>query len=692
MRKPAFKIMLLALTLASLASCNKDNTPIITPSEMTKDFPAILEPTSDQMGVRVTANIPTAVPAPFESNTAGAALVRRLPSAVTTAIGTDTKMVMLKGSYFEANAADLDKNLMRQMTQVYMNGGYVALERPTGYQLLAFTLTLLTNVLEIEADDYEDTFDLEEAEATSIAAQSPQIARIKSRCENIRGITTRGGDDDDEDILGTVWAELIIFSDTDYFMQEPFEEKITALFHSEDAEGGMSDQQAVTVDAPERTPAICGYMADAAAEWLDSVEKANEPSTAKSLLTRAGGSSAINELLDASEAFTFYGKVSFRDWDNDLRASFDRVKMTVRSWGVHDMENNKDYYYVKQNVTLSMAGSYWPLENNYFYTATNYGSYNRWYGTFLSQYDTSLDLSGKGSIHLEAASPNTDNGSSSTSVNIGSSTSHTTTVGLTWGASAGVTGGGPMGSFSVGGSYSEGTTKGTSFSMGLTNTHKDLSVKKNTSGNKVSWTYKGTLPQFYVEYKDGSYWFRHQQAPDILVNDCDVANEACWSVDNPGGSYSVNIESTPQTAALLYIYYKQDGYINPTRKYEYCTTDKASYDHSLLEPNRAMQTWRMNITIDEWEGSPVIGAQGELESNIRTAFPDLYANVFTIADKTPTNLFTINAIVKYTKNIFSNRLDILQSYARSWGIKKFTIHWSCDDLNVKTREGFTVSI
>jgi hypothetical protein len=100
----------------------------------------------------------------------------------------------------------------------------------------------------------------------------------------------------------------------------------------------------------------------------------------------------------------------------------------------------------------------------------------------------------------------------------------------------------------------------------------------------------------------------------------------------------------------------------------------------------------MNITIDQWEGTPVVGALGELESNIRNAFPDLYANVFKVADKTPTSLTGITAVVNYTKSVMGNRLDILQSYARSWGIKQFTIHWSCDDLNVKTREGFVVNI
>lgn len=104
-----------------------------------------------------------------------------------------------------------------------------------------------------------------------------------------------------------------------------------------------------------------------------------------------------------------------------------------------------------------------------------------------------------------------------------------------------------------------------------------------------------------------------------------------------------------------------------------------------------MQTWRMNITIDEWSGPIVVGALGALESDIRNAFPDLYANVFKIADKTPTSLNTIAAIVKYTTEVMGNRLDILQSYARSYGIRQFTIHWTCDNLNVKTREGFVVA-
>jgi hypothetical protein len=301
-----------------------------------------------------------------------------------------------------------------------------------------------------------------------------------------------------------------------------------------------------------------------------------------------------------------------------------------------------------------------------------------------------MDLAGSGSIMLEAATPSTDNSSQTTSISIGSSTSQTVTNGISWSGSLGASPAGPLGNLSVGGSYSVGTTAGTSFTMGMTQTHRDFGVTKNTSGNTVTWTYKGAMPQYYENHGNTIYYC-HQTPADILVNDCDVSEDICWSVGNPSGQYTLGITSAPQTAAMLYVYKEQKGYKNAPHKYEYTTTETANYTHTLLEPNRAMQTWRMNLTIDEWEGSPIGGVLGDLEDVVRKGFPDLYANVFKIADKTATSLNTITYIVNYSKQIFGQREDILKSYAKSYGVKKFTIHWSCDDLNVKTREGFTVT-
>ena len=247
-----------------------------------------------------------------------------------------------------------------------------------------------------------------------------------------------------------------------------------------------------------------------------------------------------------------------------------------------------------------------------------------------------------------------------------------------------------MATFSLGGSYSTGTTNGTSFSVGTSQSHKDLGVKKNTSGNKVTWTYTGTLPQYYV-WRDDDYWHPSHQTPaDILVNDCDVAEEICWSVANPSDQYTVNITSAPQTAALLYQYqYKSKNGDFPA-KHEYTTSPTENYAHTLIEPNRAMQSWRMLITVDEWEDARVAGAESNLAEAIRRQFPDLYASQFSVADKTSTSLNTITYVVNYIKGIFQQNYDILQSLAKDYGVAKFTIHWRCDDRNVTTRQGFTV--
>ena len=471
-------------------------------------------------------------------------------------------------------------------------------------------------------------------------------------------------------------------------MQDALPDVATAYVHTADAEGNETAPQAVTTRT-ERTPYTSGLMADAAADWLNTVEQ-QPAAAARRNATRASG--AINEIMDASETFTHSGAIDWRNWANASKHYTNRVTTTVRSWGVHNIESNKDYYYVKQNVTLKMGGSpkfFYPIDEYNWYHASNYGDFDCWFGSFLSQYETSMNLTGSGSIFLEASVPNTDNSTQSTSISIGSSTSTTVTNGISWSISGGANAAGPMGSISIGGSHSEGTTTGSSFSMSMSQTHKDFGVKKNTSGSKVTWTYNGTLPQYYVEKTSNASYHNHQTPADILVNDCDVADEICWSVSNPSGQYTVDVTSAPQTAALLYDIESGSGGIR-LHKYEYTTTPTETYSHQLLEPNRAMQKWRMFVTIDEWEDQPIAGAQSQLESNILNQFPDVYNNVFSVADKTATSLNTITYVINYCKQVFAQNNDVLMNYAKSWGISRFTIHWRCDDLNVKTREGFTV--
>ena len=679
--------MLTLIMVAGLSttSCVQNDNPIVADVSSGVQSNKAKEPTIDRMGVLVTADVPTAVIGTFDEGTTGASLVKRLPKT-TASIDADTRMVILSGSMFD-NMDALDPEVMKAAVRLTMDGGYICLTNPTNEQAGAFGLTYLLSLLALEETDIEQLFDITSEEATEAAQSSPRLERMKMRMANMQRVARTRADDEDMD-MNAPFAEVIILGSNDYFMQEPFEENFTSYVSESDENGNSTDPQVVT-GKMTRTAAISGMLADAAAQWLNDTEKSYQQAAARRSMTRASGSSNINELMNASETFTYNGDICFTDDDASTMRRYNRVNMKVSSWGVHNIDANKDYYYLKQNVTLCMGdrnGSkiFYPTRGeDYWYNATNFGEYNRWYGAFLSKYDTSMDLTGSGSIHLEAAAPNTDNNSSTTTVTTGTSHSTTETVGITWGASGGANAAGPMGSFSVGGSYSVGTTNGSSFSVGMSQTTKELGVKKNTVGTKVAWTYTGALPQYYEKVGD-RISYCHQTPAAILVNDADVSQEICWSVDNPSGQYTVNITSSPQTAVLLFVYK------NAPRKYVYNNDADATYTHNLLEPNRAMQSWRMYITIDEWVSSPIVGAQGELESNIRNAFPDLYASTFRIADKTATSLNTIGYIVKASKEIMTNNVDILQSYARSWGIKKFTIHWRCDDRNVTTREGLTI--
>ena len=677
--------MALPMILGLSACTDKDDTAggenvenVETPDET--------QPTEDQLAVKVTEDLPTAVLGDFGERSTGAALVKRLP-VVTNGIGPETRLVLVPGSMFDGNGMSADD--IDALVRLSLEGGYLAIERPTAQQLFNFGVLYAAKLIELQQLQYEETFDLDSETAAAAAARSQAVERFQVRQANINQMAQRRASSED---LNKVQAEMVIYGPTAYFMQQPFMDEMTAYVHTEDGEGNTTEAQAVTTKT-ERTAYISGTLADAAAEWLNANvtdDQQEEQSAARRATTRAGGS-AINDIMDASEEFTYNEAIDWRNSKNETNHYTNRVNMIVRSWGVHNMNTNKDYYYLKQNVTLRMGDEdgykiFWPTPkgDNYWYNTSNYGDYDNWYGSFLSQYITSMNLTGNGSIQLEAAKPDTDNNTSSSSISVGSSHSTTETVGFTFGLTASEKPG-----LNAGGNTSVGTTKGTSFSLSMSQTSKDFKAAKNTSGTKVTWTYKGNLPKFYVKDTD-AYHYCHDTPADILTNDCDVANEICWSVANPSGRYTFNITSQPQTAALLFSY-KKGSKGNRPSTYEYTTTETSTHPQQLLQPNRAMQTWRMSITIDEWEGAMVSGAKEYLEDEVRKKFPTIYADVFTIADKSAESLDVISYVINYSKKVFGNTAnnEVLQSLAKSKGVKKFSIHWRNDD-GIQERDPFVV--
>lgn len=677
-------LALLAIGMG-LTSCvdDKDNPASNGENVVTPEEEVITE---DQMAVTVTADLPTAVLGTFEEGSTGAALAKRLP-VVSNEIGPDTRMVLLPGSVFDSNS--LSAGEVNSLVSLSIKGGYLAVERPTAQQLFNFAVLYAAKLAEMQQEQYQQQFNLSEQNAANAARSSEVVRRAQTRISNIERVSgTRAADDD----LNAVRAEMIIFGPTDYFMQQPYEAEATVYGSESDSEGNTTEDKAETVKQ-ERTAAVSGEMADAAAEWLNDVVKSQQQSEASRAASRASASSAVNEIMDASETFTFNGNIYFPHWDGSTQGRTHRLSIKVSSWGIHNMESNKDYYYLKENVLMSLGYKkgylkvYWPLAENTWCTASGYGDYDNWFGAFFSQYKTSMNLTGKGSITLEASSPATDNNNQTTSITIGSSSSTTTTSGVTWGSNGGITPAGPTLGISAGGSYSQGKTNGTSFSIGMSQSAKDLKVSRNTDGKKVTWTYDGNLPQYYVSFT--SYWsYQHQTPAAILVNDAEMTNEICWSVSNPSGQYTVAVTSAPKLAALLYSYKLGSKGNRPSKYVD--RSDNQTYPHTLLQPFRKLQTWRMSIENVEYIGEQHYGSLTDLENAVEKAFPDLYKPAFEVADYDETALNVISSIIKNSKSIFEQRAEMLENLAQQFGVKKFEIVWSRDKY--VSRDGFTLYV
>ena len=238
--------------------------------------------------------------------------------------------------------------------------------------------------------------------------------------------------------------------------------------------------------------------------------------------------------------------------------------------------------------------------------------------------------------------------------------------------------------------------------MGMSQSAKDLKLKRNTDGKKVTWTYDGSLPQYY---KSSSGYHCHQTPAAILVNDAEMNQEICWSVRNPSGQYTVEVTSAPKLAALLMAYWigKVDLFnpgknfneelrrLTSTGNHKYVDrSDNQTYSHTLLEPFRAEQTWRMSIANVEYVGEQHYGNLTDLENAVQKAFPDLYVPVFQVADHDGEALNTISCVIKESKSIFEQRAEMLENMAKEYGVKKFEIVWSRD--KVKSTDAFTVVV
>ncbi len=608
----------------------------------------------DELNVKVTADVPTAVLSSFDENSMGAALVRRL-NIKTDEVTSDTKMILIKGEDI------LNRPLTEwlEAAKIYLRGGYIAVEKPHNAHLVKMMEQLADKMAQAEDElMLGNGITIVRPAIANTATRSDVAARFRARIANIEERAQRRAADEKEAV-----AELVIFANNSYYSCAPICEK-NIITRTTDKSGNVSTKtESVSHDY---TPYEMGLQADGAAQWLN---KRNEAQQVRSAGNRANGNDAINELMSADEEMTYHGPLyARRDEDSEKDFRPNALNEIIRVWGVHNTETNKDYYFVDHKIVASVGGKVDDYNARLKpYNTLYYGPYeqNKWeysdfYGAWFGGGDYSMNLMGKGAIHLEDAQPSTDNNTTSTSIAVGESHSQTNTIGGSF--SLGFVGANPSGS--IGGNYSHGWTNGTSFTMTTTTSVKELKVTKNTDGKQVGWTYECGTDMMAGDDDE------HPLAPDALVGDVDIENQACWSVSNPEGSYNVDIYQKPWMSSLV-----SDTW--GKRKLDWAEESTLSY--TLLTPNRSQQIWNMDVTFPEITQDGYDKVKPQLTAALQNQFPSIYQPELQLADQTPESETTIKQVVAASQKLLmdENALQTLREYALTYKISQFTIKWYC---------------
>jgi len=717
-------IMVLAATLicgaSVLVSCttNIDNP---TPSEPEGEmFPLPVEPTTDQLEVKVTADMPTAVLSQFDENTVATALIKRL-ATTTTAIDDNTKLALLDGSQVKS----LTEADYFALARVLMNGGYVALHRPTFGEGLAFGVSLndqfddvLDDVLEengVESDDEAGEENGVSAAATRSSSDGGEmVRRINNACA-----LTRSGEEID---ANTVIDELMVFSINANYLIPPYSEEMTFESRSEDEQG-----QETTIEHKEKllqNTYHSGLLADGVAAWLNAKEQekaeAQQSEVAKAR-TRAEANEVINSMMSCTDEFTVTGSLWAYDSQGKKYNRKNASNTTIRSWSVHDFGSNRDFYYVEESHHIRMGGensdksktlywgpykkedwtysiggtpgAMWPVTKHYntfsIEGCEDHGSnWTFYYGSWLSSSRHTMKLTGAGNIQVEKSLPSTDNNQSTETIAIGSTdaTSHTSgwSIGGSIGGNAGMSGsnatGGGTASFNWGYSESNTTSHSTSFTMSTSQVSKDLAIKRNTDGASVTWTYEeGHRPEVIWD----KFW--HELAAPTLTNDIDITNKVCWSVKNPSGQYKLYWYRKNFTKACFATANKKSANYFALSTY---------YDetYTLSAPRRFKKEWYCDLRVSGKNLKD--DATEKFLAYLREVVnPTIFSNKFNLAEATNDGVDVIKYNVGVATNILkkdSQLREMIEHRAEELGIEKYTIKWFTNDAAVnKKNKPFT---
>ena len=685
-------VAILTFGASVFTACSDDdvNNPPSGPTQST----ITPEPTTDQMEVLVTADMPMAVLSNFDENSMGGALMKRV-SKTTSDIEDDTKFVLFKGD----DITSISNEQWLKIFRVYLNGGYIGIERATNIEMLAFAVVMGFGIGKVQDEMLEEN-GVEIASRTSSPSETRSVtSELQRRIGNARALTRAAANDDaanDDyvDELDEIGFEMFIMSMDKAFSQVPYNAEEAASAICSDEEGNETTAEAKVQNLLNAYH--YGLLADGVASYLNQEEKDKAETAAEArALTRSSAEKAMNDALNCSDEFVINHGLNAVDPSGKAVRREKMGTTTIKSWSVHDFGSNQDFYYVDEKVVVRMGGQnsdynktlYWgPYKRDNWFSNQVFTvegdseerKYNYYYGSWLSQITHSLDLKGYGDIIVESSLPATDNSTLSSSITVGTTDATSTTSG--W--NIGFSGGYNNASFSFGYSSSTSTTHTNSFSKTIGETSNSLKVTRNTTGTQVTFDYEEGIRPDWI-------WspFQHDLAPDILTNDCEVNNMVCWRVKNPSDGYQLEISTRHETKCLA-VALSFDTNVFKLNKYGtywyYPTTWKNSYE--LKQPCRYLGTWNCEIITKGANRQP--NATKEFREFLQESVLEApFKARFNVAERSKGELDVMrNLITNISKLIKegTRKRRSIDNVARDLGIESFTITWYSDDPDETT--------
>ena len=587
MMMAAEAITLLVITVVLTACADKDDDTEYSPTEVSEQP---VELTEDALTVKYDGNF--MVYGEMEHGF-DLALQRRLQGNMASPTNADCFVFDMAA----LNQSSLSLDEWKEMVRRCQSGdaSYV-ITQCTFKEFYHFAVLYVFTAIAIELDNYQGDIDP--------GVQAEIKARVKQRMTSmVRNAYIAGCQADGAMTRGTeVNGQELDWENID---QWPEEKQNAIMFDAYAFCGGneiyvlnaeaskyMNGEEA---DQPDNDYEW-GQKADVVADWLNRQRKDDAETRAgmadfSRAVTRAGGSTAISDLMNAqTKEFVFDYKYPSL-FDTSVASAYSAIKVQYSVYGAYDFSGNVEYYQVRQNITvmndklfIDPGDGWWPRSNDGRWTLAR--------GAYMKRIDTKMWLEGSGTKSVVSAAPLNENGSSSGSSSSGGGTTHTEggSDGYSIGGSVGMSGLNPT--FSVSGSYSHTKTYSDATSTTWNTTTnwstKDLTTvftQGNDANATVTWKHTGYTPT------SGNDAHVSKLKP-LLRSTCVTDEQTLWKVQDPSGSYTLraNLNVVAEIYKIAWTGSSYDGN-RPTQD----NLHDISFD--LTAPNRYKVKWN-NVIYD----------------------------------------------------------------------------------------------